>query len=393
MLAITPDDVGYDRAIVALWPHGYVVREGDTFIADFRTHPKFAKRLYYAFRPVWWALHVWDWLVADRFVPQWSFGFDVLTAYPDPPAAPVTSCNGLTIRYTGGSGDSWANVRLLAGTHVQTFGPNYFARIVAHTEVDKWDWISRTVFLFDTSAIGSTKQVTAATFSLFANGGANTFGGAAQFNVYTSNPTSNTGVITTDYNIAKWGSTALSSALTFGTTFVIGAYNAFTLNASGLAAISKTGVSKLGTRSVNDADNVPPSWASAGNQAFNGYLADDAGLTRDPKLVVTYVIPNIVLEAVATVVVSVSALLSLPAPLVASAAIAVAATAALTTLVPLAASAALSIQAAAVITLPITLAALALVRFTATATIATGSDWQHHWDPSRNALVSVLGTE
>jgi len=50
---------------------------------DFRTHPKFAKRLYYAFRPLWWTLHAWDWFIADRIVPALSWGFGSLTAYPD----------------------------------------------------------------------------------------------------------------------------------------------------------------------------------------------------------------------------------------------------------------------------------------------------------------------
>src|ERR1051325_3574255 len=67
-------------------PHCKIKCKGNhpilTRTADFRSHPKFAKRLYYAFRPVWWAMHIWD-LAADRFIPRLSFGFDTLTAFPD----------------------------------------------------------------------------------------------------------------------------------------------------------------------------------------------------------------------------------------------------------------------------------------------------------------------
>ncbi|MHB8840998.1 MAG: hypothetical protein ACYC56_04280 [Candidatus Aquicultor sp.] len=51
--------------------------------ADFRTHWKYSKRIYYAFKWVWWALHFWDWLIADRFLPELSFGLFTLNSYPN----------------------------------------------------------------------------------------------------------------------------------------------------------------------------------------------------------------------------------------------------------------------------------------------------------------------
>src|SRR3990167_8858063 len=66
ILRIRRVDCGFNRRIVRLLPHAYVC-EGDApgeLIADFRTHPKYAKRLYYAFRPVWWTMHAWDWALA-----------------------------------------------------------------------------------------------------------------------------------------------------------------------------------------------------------------------------------------------------------------------------------------------------------------------------------------
>jgi len=37
-------------------------------------------------KPLWWAIHYWDEWVADRWIPQWSYGFNTLT--PPPIAGP-----------------------------------------------------------------------------------------------------------------------------------------------------------------------------------------------------------------------------------------------------------------------------------------------------------------
>src|SRR5438046_354201 len=55
---------------------------------EIRTHNKFAKRLYYGLKPVWYVLHFLDWLFLDRFLlpynPRYSFGFTNFgPIYPD----------------------------------------------------------------------------------------------------------------------------------------------------------------------------------------------------------------------------------------------------------------------------------------------------------------------
>src|SRR5258708_5424922 len=77
-----------DKPVVKIEPHAFTVYLGKKgnklqFQTDFRTHWKYSKRLYYAFKPLWWTIHFWDWLIADRFIPQWSYGFSTLTAFPD----------------------------------------------------------------------------------------------------------------------------------------------------------------------------------------------------------------------------------------------------------------------------------------------------------------------
>src|SRR3972149_6936967 len=43
---------------------------------DIRTHDKFSKRLYFAFKPLWQLIHWWDTLIANQVAPAWNLGFD-----------------------------------------------------------------------------------------------------------------------------------------------------------------------------------------------------------------------------------------------------------------------------------------------------------------------------
>ena len=72
--------------IVQIIPNAIFWRRGDEMVAEFRTHEKFARRLYYAFRPFWYTLHFLDWLFLDRFqvFNRWSFNFNSLTVRPNP---------------------------------------------------------------------------------------------------------------------------------------------------------------------------------------------------------------------------------------------------------------------------------------------------------------------
>jgi hypothetical protein len=60
-----------------------------------------------------------------------------------------------------------------------------------------------------------------------------------------------------------------------------------TLNGSGIAAISKTGISKFGLRSNYDATGTAPTWASLADTYLQGYSSEQ-GTGYKPKLVVTY---------------------------------------------------------------------------------------------------------
>ena len=64
-------------------------------------------------------------------------------------------------------------------------------------------------------------------------------------------------------------------------------YYDFILNATGLAAISKTGITKIGLReSAYDAPNIAPPWVSGHGRTLYIRYADDG--SYKPKLVITY---------------------------------------------------------------------------------------------------------
>lgn len=71
-------------------------------------------------------------------------------------------------------------------------------------------------------------------------------------------------------------------------------YINFTLNATGLTWISKTGWTLLGSREGHDTDNTSPA-QPAGETRYTGiypYTSEEAGTTSDPKLVVTFSLPT-----------------------------------------------------------------------------------------------------
>ena len=259
-------------------PNHYTVFSNGKFTADFRTHTKFGKRLYYAFRPFWWTMHAWDWALADRFIPQLSFGFSTLTAYPDANVE-TTTVDGW-IRNTNAS---WATCRSGATGDLSDSSSGTSILVKAATGYV----ISWSIFLFDTSSLTSGATINSATLSIAGSG--TDFGENADvgtIHIISSSPASNTNIVDGDFDqrgTTNFGSIAVASFVT-----TVNTYNDFTLNASGLANISKTSISKFGATHSNDLNNSTPTGANAVQSLF----ADTAGTTSDPKLVVTYTLPN-----------------------------------------------------------------------------------------------------
>lgn len=295
ILRITRDDVGYRGRIVEILPYAYVVQHANgSKTADFRTHDKYAKRLYHAFKPLWWAMHAWDWAVADRWVPAWSAGFSTLTAFPD--ANPESTTVDGIVAQAFGATLSWANIRTAAGNYSDdTSSSEAIVRIVANTGTsDVWDGNNRAIFLFDTSALTSSASISAATLSLFGTSKQDGLSITPNYDIYPSTPASNTALVNADY--AQVGTTSQTgSPIAYG-SFSTSAYNDSAFNATGLGNISKTGISKFGVRNASyDAAGVAPTWSSTATPSeLRINFADQAGTTNDPKLVVTYTVPTVV---------------------------------------------------------------------------------------------------
>jgi len=254
---------------------------------DFRTHNKFSKRLFHAFYPVWWIAHQWDTLFANRFQPAWNLGFDTLTVYPDAHTE-TNTVDGVVIHAQNLM--TWANLVAAAGNYfIDDSTTAYWCEARAGSNNNTWQQITRGILLFKTSDLTADAVISAATLSIYGDAGNlknDPFSATPDINIYSSAPASDTALANGDYD--SLGSTAFATAITYANWAAN--YNVFTFNATGIAAISKTGISKFGTRNANhDVANSAPTWATGGVRYYlSGYTADYTGTTKDPKLVVTY---------------------------------------------------------------------------------------------------------
>jgi hypothetical protein len=280
-------DVG-KRKIIKIEPNAITWKKGQEFQTEFRTHNKFSKRLYHGLYPLWFLAHQWDTLIANPLKqPEWNLGFDTLTVYPDANAETDT-VDGFVRHDVGAAGVSWATLVAAAGNNVaDATASGYFMVIQRGTDTDAWKDLRRGIFLFKTSALTAGASISAAVMSIEGQDKGDGASITPDLNVYSSAPALNTELAVGDFD--SLGTTAFATAITYS-GFNAAGYNNFTLNASGIAAIDKVGISKFGVRNANyDASGTPPTWASGG--AYSHFIctfAETAGTTSDPKLVVTY---------------------------------------------------------------------------------------------------------
>lgn len=269
-----------------------IVEDKIEVTVDFRTHHKYAKRVYYAFKPIWWTLHYWDLLLADELLPKisfgllpnLSFGFTTLTAFPDPNPE-TTTVDGFVNR--GGVNETLATIRAGAGNGVGDVSTADLICYIAPTATsNQYSDCYRSIFLFDTSAIPDTNTISAAVLSLAGMGSVGADNLTQTVEIVLSTPASNTGLVAADYN--QVGSVRQATGIAASAyNNTDGTYNNFTLNATGISNVSKTGVSKFGGAFSGDIDNSI-TWANNAGSYKYCYYADQAGTTTDPKLVVTY---------------------------------------------------------------------------------------------------------
>lgn len=274
--------------IVWILPNAYFIKgtKENEYVADFRTHDKYAKRLYYSFKPLWHVIHFWDMEFANRVSKQLNFGFDTLTVYP----SPGVTVDGVIARDV--ASEDWATLHDSTGNTVDdTNTVSTVIRIKSDTTTDMWEIIYRAVFLFDTSALDDAANISATVLSLYGFGKTDGLSATPNIDIYTSTPASNTALANGDY--LQVGTTSQTGSPITYASWSTSAYNAFTFNATGRGNVSLTGISKFGARNANyDVANTPPTWSSGATSHMQCYFSDEAGTSSDPKLVVTYTVAS-----------------------------------------------------------------------------------------------------
>lgn len=179
--------------------------------------------------------------------------------------------------------DTFANIRGAAGgqSTVDT-STQPCMQINATGTTDQFGAMKRGVFLFDTSTLGVGATISAATFSLYVT--AKTDNLSQSVGITSSSPAANNTLANSDFAVANFGGTRFATDKTIA-SISTSAYADWALNASGIAAISLTGITKFGVRGSSDIDNSAPTWASSVSANVTAHWAGEA---NKPKLVVTF---------------------------------------------------------------------------------------------------------
>jgi len=212
------------------------------------------------------------------------------TFYPD--ADQSSSQDGWVVyQYGSGSGVAWATLRnnvTGSGTGGEE-NPFSFMWMLSDSNSPNWRTIGRSLFGFDISSIGDD-TIDSATLSLYGDYKKDDLDATPDVNVYSVAPVSNTSMSTDDYD--AFGITAYSTAITYA-NYDTTDYNDFVLNAAGItyleSELADDGIANMGTRNANhDVANSAPVHISSKQSQFNCYFSEEAGTTKDPKLVVVH---------------------------------------------------------------------------------------------------------
>ena len=291
---ITPNSVAQ-----YVWFRGRIqIRE------HFFVHNDYALKLRFWLYPIWYAMHYWDMLIANRFAPQLNLGFDTLEV--NPVGGNTSPCDGY-IGVTGGSHSAWSTIHdaTSASTIDTTSAVEWFARMRVNGDPN-WNSLIRSIFNFDTSALTAGATISAAVMSLYVTAKADEFTVTeSDYNIFAATPAATSGITAEDYD--QFGTTAYATLIAYA-SISTSAYNAWTLNSTGRGAINKTGVSTFGFREARyDAPNVDPDKSLNSNKEnrVTGNFADSA--SNKPKLVITYTavsVPTVTTQAVSSIAIT-----------------------------------------------------------------------------------------
>ena len=270
-----------DLPVEKLTPDAAHYRQDDgQRVAEIYSYPRHSHRIYEAYKPIWWGMHWFDELIADRYAPELSFGFDTLTRYTSPGA--VQSFDGVVSSSDSVYTTAQAGSNLF--TDVTTARMSVEAsRSGAGTPGDPYVYyISRAFLKFDVSSLpDSNLLINSAVLSLVMESIQN--GSTFSLQVFESSISDGS----TDLTSSDWSAfftTQFASRALSG--WPTGSYEDLTFNQSGCDYIKNrsTGYAKFAIRHSREIGVTIPS----NNSVALIYSADQSGTSFDPKLVITY---------------------------------------------------------------------------------------------------------
>lgn len=214
---------------------------------------------------------------------------DTLTAYPDPDPE-TTTVDGVLINMDVGS-----FLSVIAQSSSNSANSSFTTHFIENDGDGGSQGSSRYVNLYDTSSIGDTDTITAATVDWYAESITNdgsTSGAQSYIAFLAHSPASNTNLITSDYSrTTKFGSTDLGDSPEFLNGWTASQYNTITLSSAGRETIDKTGVSKWGAMLGWDFEQTTTNLGNGTGPTIRS--ADYTGTSSDPKLTVTFTVASV----------------------------------------------------------------------------------------------------
>lgn len=272
--------------------HSVKLVDGEYIIeAHCFTSPRFAEALAFNLTPFVYLMNLRSTRYTWKFSPV---GF--ITSLGLLLAAPKFGLIGLygtVTDYYAGTGDGYVNYnnatystcRSAATGNASASGVSSIdASLVARSILFSGQYYSsRGFFPIDTSSITSASTITAATMSQYIEVSSKYDTNSDSFAVIQTSQASTSTLATTDFGAVTFTNGGSKTIASFS---VANQYWVWTLNATGLTYINKTGFSKLGLLSLNEINNSAPT----GLNQLGGpwYFADNTGTSKDPYISVTY---------------------------------------------------------------------------------------------------------
>ena len=184
------------------------------------------------------------------------------------------------VRNTGTGGQSFATVRNAAsGTeNSETDSSSANSPMTLYNSTFNWYRVGRNFYPIDTSGIDDGATISSASFKVKCNASGPTDSDGISAYIIQTSQASTTALENTDYSAVAFtsgGSKTLAS-------MAANTYQSFTLDATGLGWISKTGTTKLGLILEQDLNGSPN--PSASGNAIGLYYSEESGTGNDPYL-------------------------------------------------------------------------------------------------------------